>query len=365
MESMKELTSFYADKFLEDISALGVRTPHVLPKASEYIDADIELISTLLEKGFAYETSDGVYFDTSKDPSYGKLGGIPTENGQGSTLSRVESSSEKRNVQDFALWKKNEKLGFASPWGQGFPGWHIECTAMATKNLGETFDIHTGGIDLAPIHHNNEIAQAEGVCEGCEFARFWVHNAFVNTGGTKMAKSEGNVLTLQTITEKGFSPLAYRYFLLQSHYRTPTNFTWEALEAAQNAYKKLKKFFATYNQQGTINKEYTQKFKEVIEYDMNTPEALAVVWKLLKDDSVSPADKRATLLDFDEVLGLDLEHNEFALGDIPEEVQELLNKREEARKAGDYTKSDELRDAIKSLGYEVKDTPDGSTVERI
>src|SRR6185312_2057078 len=226
--------------------------PGLMPKASEHIAEDIEMIQALEAKGFVYTTSDGVYFDTSKDAHYGKLGGLVKVD---ETQSRIGERSEKRNQRDFAVWKFNNTLGFPGPWGQGFPGWHIECSAMSTKYLGHTFDIHTGGIDLAPIHHNNEIAQSENAC-GCEFVRYWLHNEFVNVSGDKMAKSEGNILTLATLEEKGFSPLAYRYFLLLSHYRTHTNFSWEALEAAQNAYGKLKDFMSEKNSEDKINTVY-------------------------------------------------------------------------------------------------------------
>ena len=363
MESMKELGDFYTERFKEDIAKLNIRMPHVLPKASEHIPEQIELIKILESKGFSYQTSNGVYFDVSKDSHYGKLGGIG-----GESESRIEPNQEKRNQQDFALWKFNTNLGFPSPWGQGFPGWHLECSAMSTKYLGNTFDIHTGGIDLSPIHHNNEIAQSESACE-CDLAHYWLHNEFVNISDGKMAKSEGNHITLQTLIEKGYSPLAYRYFLLMAHYRTPVNFSWEALEAAENAYRKLKEFFSSLrsnleNSKGSTL-EYQKEFSEAISNDLNTPEALAVVWKLVKDESVSPLDKRATLLDFDQVLGLDLEHNEFGLNDVPDEIDRLRIELDNARKEADFAKSDEIRQKLNEKGYEVKNTPGGSVLGRL
>ncbi len=362
MESVKELGDFYTERFKEDISKLNIQTPHVLPKASEHIEEQIELVKTLEAKGFTYKTADGIYFDTSKDDHYGKLGQVGKDG-----ESRIEPNKEKRSPRDFALWKFNTNLGFPSPWGQGFPGWHLECSAMSTKYLGNTFDIHTGGIDLAPIHHNNEIAQSENAC-GCEFVHYWLHNEFVNISDSKMAKSEGNQITLKTLIEKGFSPLAYRYFLLMAHYRTPVTFSWEALTAAQNAYKKLKEFFTSLPQNSTPTfsrvLEYYKEFRDVVENDLNTPEALAVVWKLIKDESVSPLDKRVTLLEFDKVLGLDLEHNEFEVKDIPEEVQKLLQEREKVRTSGDFQKADELRDQIKKLGFIVEDTSSGQKISK-
>lgn len=303
MENMRELGDFYTERFREDIGAMNIKTPDVLPKASEHIEEQIDMIKTLEEKGLTYKTSDGIYFDTSKDSNYGKLGKIGKD-----TESRVENG-EKKNSRDFALWKFNANLGFPSPWGQGFPGWHIECSAMSTKYLGKTFDIHTGGLDLAPIHHNNEIAQSENVC-GCEYVHYWLHNEFVNMYDAKMAKSEGTGITLSDLVKGGFDPLVYRYFLLLAHYRTPVNFTWEALTAAQNAYNKLKQFVERNKTQETsvqrVNEDYKQKFLEKLENDLNTPQALAVVWTLVKDKDVPNNDKLATLKDFDRVLGLGL-----------------------------------------------------------
>ncbi len=299
-ESMKELADFYTERFKEDIAKLNIKTPHVLPKASEHIPEQIELIKILEEKAFTYKTSDGIYFDISKDRHYGKLGGVGKDN-----ESRIEPNPEKRNPRDFALWKFNTNLGFPSPWGQGFPGWHLECSAMSTKYLGNTFDIHTGGIDLAPIHHNNEIAQSENACE-CELAHYWLHNEFVNVVDAKMAKSEGNQITLKTLEEKGFNPLAYRYFLLMAHYRTPVNFSWDALKAAQNAYHKLKKLVASWPDGGKVNESYQQRFIEKIENDLNTPQALAILWTLVKDKSISAEDKKTTAQNFCQVFGLGL-----------------------------------------------------------
>jgi cysteinyl-tRNA synthetase len=365
MESMKELSEFYTEKFKEDIRKLNIKIPEFLPKASENIEEDIALIKTLEKKVLIYKTSDGIYFDTSKVKDYGKLGGINESN---ETTSRIGLNLEKKNSKDFALWKFNSNLGYPSPWGQGFPGWHIECSAMSTKYLGNTFDIHTGGIDLAPIHHNNEIAQSENALGG-DFAHYWLHNGFVNISDLKMAKSENNFYTLKSLEENGFSPLAYRYFLLLSHYRTPTNFTWEGLQAAQNALGKLREFMPMLVQSSIgnvnnrkINEKYKSLFNETIENDFNTPEALAVVWKLVKDENISPQDKFATLMDFDRVLGLELYEDKI---EIPKEVQILIGNREFSRKTKDFKKSDELRDRIRALGFEIKDTEKGQILTKI
>ena len=372
LENMRTLAHKYGDIFLEDIKKLNVKTDDtIFPYASEYISDQIMLIKILNEKGFAYQISDGLYFNISTFPKYGRLGGLS----ESRTQARVSPNPDKINPQDFVLWKLNKELGFPSEWGQGFPGWHIECSAMIIKLLGEQIDIHTGGIEHIPVHHNNEIAQSEAATGKEPFSRFWLHRAHLQVSGDptslklrgarKMAKSEGNVVYLSEIIEKGFSPIAFRYFLLNSHYRTPTNFTWEALEAAGNAYRKLKEFVSMNKELGIKNKKYESEFRNAIENDLNTPEALAVVWKLVKDESVSNVDKSATLLDFDRVLGLDLEHNEFGVTDISEEVQKLLEEREKVRASGDYQKADELRGEIKKLGFVVEDTPSGQKISRL
>jgi cysteinyl-tRNA synthetase len=362
--NMKVLAEKYTEKFKEDISKLNILLPHHLPKASEHLKQQEALIKNLQQKGIAYTLEDGIYFDTSKDSSYGKLGGI-SENTQG----RIAENTSKRNPKDFALWKFDSKLGFESELGKGFPGWHIECSAMSMEYLGETFDIHTGGIDLAPIHHNNEIAQSE-CATGKPFAKYWLHNEFVNMGEKKMAKSDGNILTISTLIEKGYSPLAYRYFLLGSHYRTPTSFSWEALEASENAYKRLKlllKLFKSNSTNPRVSEKYKQEFTEAIENDLNIPDALAVVWKLAKNagDDITYDEAYGTLLDFDKVLGLKLDENEFEVTDIPEQVKFLLEERLEARKNKDFARSDALRNNIQELGYDVKDTEKGQEISRI
>ncbi len=364
IENMKKMGEKYAQLFLEDIVKLNIEIHNTnFPYASNYIAQQIELIKTLEEKGFAYQTSDGLYFDISKYPEYGKLGHVNTNDN--SNESRVGLNSEKRNPRDFALWKFNPDVGWLSPWGQGFPGWHIECSAMIITILGPQIDIHTGGIEHIAVHHNNEMAQSESATGISPFSKFWLHRAHLQINDSKIAKSEGNVVYLSEIIEKNISPLALRYFFLGSHYKTSTNFTWEALTSAENAYRKLKEFFATLPQDGRINDKYKKEFKETIENDLNTPEALAVVWKLVKDDSLSFADKRATLLDFDRVLGLKLDENEYEIKDIPEEIQKLLKEREEARNSKDFKKSDELRDQIKAKGFGLKDTEEGQKLNKI
>lgn len=348
LESMKEIALKYEEAFVEDLKKLHIETPDVFPRATDHIEEDIEIIKKLEEKGFVYKTSDGLYFDTSKDSEYGALGGLSEEN-----VARVETNSEKKNPRDFALWKFNSELGWETPWGKGFPGWHIECSGMSMKYLGEHFDIHTGGIDHIPIHHNNEIAQSENAT-GKQYVNYWVHNNFLNVEDQKISKSLGNDIYLRTLEEKDFSPTDYRYFLLQGNYRSLINFTWEALEASQNAVKKLKNIFLSLgNDDGAVNHAYTQRFAEALENDLNTAEGLAVLWQLARDEEMLLADKKATLLDFDRVLGLGMQS--WTKDEIPSEILELARARNTARLSKDWNKSDELRDQITTLGYEILD----------
>ncbi len=368
LENMKKMGEKYAQLFLEDIAKLNVETHNTnFPYASNYIAQQIELIKTLEEKGFAYQTSDGLYFDISKYPEYGKLGNVNINDA--SNESRVGLNSEKRNPRDFALWKFNPEVGWQSPWGQGFPGWHIECSAMIITILGPQIDIHTGGIEHIAVHHNNEMAQSESATGLSPFSKFWLHRAHLQINDSKIAKSEGNVVYLKEIIENGFSPLVFRYFLLGSHYKTPTNFTWEGLRGAQNAHSKLRAFMPSLVQSSTegvengkVNPIYKAQFKETIENDLNTPEALAVVWKLVKDDEIAPADKFATLMDFDRVLGLDLYQGKI---EIPQEIENFLKERESAKNSKDFEKSDALREQIKAKGFEVKDTKEGQKLSKI
>ena len=372
-EAMREIADFYFEKFKEDITKLNIELPEKFPFATDHIDDYIKLIEILLEKGFAYKISDGIYFDTSKFPEYGKLGNIKLE-AEDQTQSRVGVNTEKKNFRDFSLWKFGEN-GWVSPWGKGFPGWHIECSAMAMKYLGETFDIHTGGIDHIPTHHNNEIAQSESAT-GKPFANYWLHNAHVITDGAKMAKSEDNFIQLNTLIKRGIHPLAYRYWLLQARYNSQINFTWEAVEAAQVGFKRLVQQFTNLAIQSPSSsdvgrlEEYRAKFKDFTEDDLNTPEALALIWELLRDESVIDSDKRNLILDFDKVLGLNIQNTNFpteniGVKDLPEEIQQMISERGEARKNKDFQKSDKLREKIISAGYSVEDKPAGPEIYKI
>ena len=366
LEAMKELAVFYKDRFIEDLTALNLKTPDFIPFASDHTKEEVEIIQKLLEKGFAYKVSDGIYFEIAKFPDYWNLSG-GKKISEETTESRVKENSEKKNPADFALWKFSGKnnLGYETKIGKGFPGWHIECSAMSIKYLGEQFDIHTGGIDHIPVHHTNEIAQAEAYSGKKPFVKYWMHNEFLDTGsGGKMAKSRDNFITLRTIVEKGIDPISYRFWLLMGHYRTKMNFNWEALEGAEIA---LKRLYALYlklgNNMGKEHQEYKNKFKEYLEEDLDTPRALTLLWDVIKDPNISPGDKKATILNFDKVLGLGFADLKEEI--IPKEVLKLSKEREQARVNKNFKKSDELRKEINALGYEVKDTNEGQKITKI
>lgn len=365
MENMYAIATKYADAFKEDIRALNIKTPHAMPRASEHVKGQAAYIETLLHKGFAYKTSDGVYFDTAKFPGYGVLGGVAS-----SDHSRTGINPEKHDQRDFALWKFNDEMGWDAPWGRGFPGWHIECTAMSVQYLGKSFDIHTGGVDLAPTHHNNEIAQAEAA-NGRPYVSYWLHNEFVNLDGTKISKSLGNDINLRQLRDRGVSPLAYRYWLLTGHYRQSINFTWDAVVGAQTALMRAWKIFIDLPDGGAISSVYQRRFEEILFVDLNTPGAIALLWELFKDDTIAPADKRATIADFDRVLGIGFSEKNIikdavsvSVSDIPEEVRSLLEARREARRTKDFARSDTLREEIQALGYDLEDRGDDSLVRR-
>jgi len=365
LEAMREIANFYFEKFKEDLIALNIKMPAEFPFASDHINDDIELVNKLNEKGFTYNTTDGIYFDTKKFPDYGKLGNINnTENGE----SRIGLNPEKRNSRDFAIWKFSSELGYDAPFGKGFPGWHIECSAMIKNILGETIDIHTGGIDHIPVHHNNEIAQSS-CANDKPLANYWMHNAFLTMGTEKMAKSDDNFITLQTLKEKNIDPLAFRYLLLTAQYSSPLQFSWEALEGAQTALKRLKDYISKMSKtvfdndkksDATNINKYKTEFTRNISDDLNTPKVLALIWEIVKDEKITDKDKKDLILDFDNILSLKLDmKDEF---EIPENVQNLVKERDLARNNKDFAKSDEIRAEIESLGYEVKDTPEGTVV---
>lgn len=374
--SRQALAEKYEKLFLEGLDSLHILRPHQLLRATDNIQAMIELIKVLIEKSVAYKGEDGVYLSIKKVPNYGTLAGLSalkaraeSQLAKGTSFehSRIRNDEyDKENAHDFALWKfKSPEDGdnvWKADFGDGRPGWHIECSAMAMKSLGETVDIHTGGTDLIFPHHTNEIAQSESAT-GKPFAHYWLHGAFMNVSDEKMAKSKGNFLKLEDLKDQQVSPLAYRYWLLTAHYRSPVNFTFEAVKAAQNALIRLLETVRAYPEGDSIIPAYQERFKEAVNDDLNLPQAVALAWELLKDSSHPDANKRATLLDFDKVFCLDIASlprtEEEA---IPPEVQALAEAREEARKEKDWKKADALRAEIEARGFELKDTTGGFSI---
>jgi cysteinyl-tRNA synthetase len=365
LKNMRELADFYEEKFEEDLAKLNIKIPAHIYFASDYVKEDVELVRKLEKKGYAYKTSDGIYFDTAKMPDYGILRGGKTIHDE--SHARIAENTEKKNPEDFALWKFNSEIGYESPWGMGFPGWHIECSAIGIKFLGEQFDIHTGGVDLIPTHHTNEIAQSESATTKKPFVKFWIHSEHVDIKGEKMAKSGGNFFRLASVIEKGINPITYRFWLLMAHYRTKMNFNWEALEGAETALNRLYSLYLDLElKAGKVDLQYQKKFNEFIADDLDTPRALTVLWDVLKDENMSPGDKKATVLDFDKVLSLGFNDLKKAKKiSIPAKIKKLLDERDVARKNSDFKKSDELRDKINSLGYEIKDTPEGPRLQQL
>lgn len=375
-KSAWDIAKFYEEKFFADFDALHCTRPTVISRATAHIQEMIALVKTLEEKGYTYRTSDGIYYDTSKFPRYDALVGRSRLEGLKGGA-RVEMSEEKKNPTDFALWKfspkdKKRQMEWDSPWGVGFPGWHIECSAMAMKYLGNTLDIHCGGIDHVSVHHTNEIAQSEAAT-GQMYVRFWVHGEFLVLHAGKMSKSGGTFVTLQTLRDKGYDPLDYRYLCLTAHYRTQLEFTYESLDTARKSLQTLRKEAlcaqTAQNAAEMITAELSQaksKFQAAMEDDLNAPKALAVVWETVRGNGLNNREKVEFLKFADSILALDMfRAPEEKTVSLPPEVQALLDARAEARKAKDYKKSDELRDQLSSAGYRVKDTPQGQQVEKI
>ncbi|OGG09218.1 cysteine--tRNA ligase [Candidatus Gottesmanbacteria bacterium RIFCSPHIGHO2_01_FULL_43_15] len=376
-----EVAKFYEDYFFQTMQAVNVGKPDIVCRATDHIKEQIELVKRLEDKGFTYTISDGVYFDSTKFPTYGKLSGMdPTKQLAGA---RVETVPGKKHATDFALWKltppgTKRDMEWASPWGKGFPGWHIECSAMSMKYLGESFDIHTGGIDHIPIHHTNEIAQSEAAT-GKPFVKFWVHHNFVLVNGVKMSKSLGNFYTLDDIKNKGFAPLALRYLFLQTHYRQESNFTWEALTNAQTALAQLWgqvaaiKKHAKDSVRSALSSEKLDKvnnlrkrFKDTIRFDLNTPQTLGVLWEIVKTN-IPSEDKYDLLMVCDEILQLGLSSISDTYGvetDVPNEIKNLLQKREELRTQKKFGEADSVRQQIEVAGYTVEDVASGTRVKK-
>lgn len=359
-KSAWDIAKFYTKAFRQDLKELNITEPDKFPKATDHIKEQIIVIKKLETKGFAYTTNDGVYFDTSKLPDYGKLAQLDKQDLKAGA--RVDMG-EKKNPTDFALWKfspagQKRQMEWKSPWGVGFPGWHIECSAMAAKYLGQPFDIHCGGIDHIPVHHTNEIAQSEAA-EGKPLANYWMHGEFLLIGSDKMAKSADNFVTLQTLKERGIAPLAYRYLLLQTHYRKQLSFSWEALQAAENGLEHLYAAARELPKKNAADNTLAEKFLTNINNDLDTAGALALVWTALKNKTID----LTTLLKFDTVFGLEIkEHLKIKAARISDEVETLIRNRDQARQNKNWAQSDALRARIEQMGYTVKDTPQGTKV---
>jgi cysteinyl-tRNA synthetase len=361
-DSMLKIAKKYTDVFKEDLWKVNIIKPDYWPKATEHIKEQIDLIKRLEKNGCTYNTDVGVIFDTSKYKDYGKLANLNVKELKAG--SRVKVDNERKNKSDFALWITNQPnhiMLWDSPWGKGFPGWHIECSAMSMKYLGEQFDIHTGGEEHIPVHHTNEIAQSECATKKKPWVKFWVHLRWLVINGGKMSKSLGNVYLLSELEEKGYKPLEFRYFCLGGHYRKNLNFTLENLDNAKNSYGRLKNITLELKEDKKINKEYIEEFENAINDDLDMPKALQVLWKLVRDDKAEG--KYQTIKKMDEVFGLKLLEKEKI--EIPAEVKKLAEERETARKNKEWKKSDELRDKINKLGFVINDTPNGWEIKRL
>lgn len=362
-----EIANYYTKLFFRDLERLNVEIPEIICKATDNIQDMLKVVEELVKKGYAYETSTAIYFDISKLDKYPVLSNLDVENQKAGA--RVEVDTEKRNPHDFAVWIKapeNHLMKWDSPWGPSYPGWHIECSVMSQKYLGEVFDIHTGGIDLIPTHHENEIAQSKGMC-GKIPANYWMHGEFLLINGGKMSKSLGNVYLLQDIVDRGYDPLVYKLFCYSIQYRKKLNFTWEGMDSAKIALERLREAYqkhvnGTEDVAEELISKYEKDFNEAINDDLNMPVAMSVVWEVAKRTEKSK--KLAELLKkFDKVLGIKID--EYKKEEIPDEIKELLTKRAEARKNKSWAESDKIRDIIKEKGYIVKDSKEGQTVEKI
>ncbi len=367
-----EIAAYYTDVFFTDLKKLNIGKPEIIAKATDHIQEMIDYVQKLVEKGYGYEIDDGIYFDIGKFPGYGKLSRLNLEEQQAGA--RVEVNSQKRHPADFALWKKAEPehiMQWPSPWGMGYPGWHIECSAMSLKYLGMPFDIHTGGVDHIPVHHENEIAQNEALT-GKKSVNYWVHGEFMLVNNGKMSKSLGNTYRISDLEERGYKALDFRYFCLNTHYRKKLNFTFEGLDAAKAAYARLlaqvyKHKTAKASGDTALAEKYLEQFRQAIDDDLNVPLALGILWTMMKE---TPAKELYTAaLEFDKVLGLDLDKAEVPKEEeqkteAPQEVIALCEERKAAKAAKDWAKADKLRADIAAMGYTVVDTKEGYKVTK-
>ena len=365
-----EIAEHYTKLFFEDLKKLNIETPEIVCKATEHIKEMLDFVTELANRGYAYETSTAIYFDISKLDKYPVLSNLNLDEQMAGA--RVEVDSEKKNPYDFAVWIKapeNHLMKWDSQFGLSYPGWHIECSAMSKKYLGEQFDVHTGGIDLIPTHHENEIAQSKGIC-GKIPANYWLHGEYLLINGGKMSKSLGNVYLIKDIIEKGYDPIVYKLFSYSCHYRNKLNFTWEAIDSTAKSLERLRNGYKAHlngkdEVKDEIINQFEERFHKAINDDLNMPAAMGIVWEVIRHENKSP-DLAKLLLKFDTVLGIKIDEDTKLSNkeQIPEEIMNLVQEREEARKNKDWNKSDELRDLINSKGYDIKDTNQGTEVKR-
>ncbi len=363
-KSAWEIAALYTAAFLEDMRALNIEDPALYCRATDHIREQIDFIVDIEKKGYTYPTSDGIYFDTSKQPDYGFLARLDKA---GLEAGKRVEVGEKRHSTDFALWKfspsgEKRQMEWASPWGIGFPGWHIECSAMAQKYLGDFFDIHCGGEDHIPVHHTNEIAQTEARV-GTRLANFWMHGYFLLANAAKMAKSGGEFLRLKALTDRGYDPLAFRYLCLTAHYRSQLNFTWDALDAAATALDRLRMAVHALPDGGEADASYRARFTAELNDDLNLPRALALAWEVVRGE-LPPAARKATLSAFDRVLGLGLAGWQPQPEVVPESVRALAEARAAARAAKEWAEADRLRNELHATGWEMEDRADGYALKR-
>ncbi len=365
-----EISEYYFNIFRDDLKKLNIIEPDAWPKATENISGMIELIKVLEKKGFTYKTSDGIYFDTSKMKNYGELARLNIKELKAGK--RIDIG-EKKHKTDFALWKFSEEPGkrqqeWNSPWGIGFPGWHIECSVMSSKYLGKQFDIHTGGMDHIPVHHTNEIAQSEAAYGVKPWVKYWIHFAWLLFGGKKVSKSEGGLFTLSQLEEKEFLPMSFRYLCLSIHYKKPLNFSLDILESSQNAYERLKNIISELKKsRQKINRKNIEgakkQFLEIINDDFNMPKAVSFLWEILREEKLNDSEKYELAMDFDRVFGLKLGEEEKI--SVPHEIKRLVDEREKARRERNFKKADEIREKVRKSGYIIEDTGSGARVRRV
>ena len=368
-----EIAQYYTDVFFKDLQALNIKRPNLTPKATEHIKEMLDFVQALAARGYGYETDDGIYFDISKFPDYGKLSGNDLEAQLAGA--RVEVNQQKRHPADFALWKKAPKehiMQWESPWGMGYPGWHIECSAMSRKYLGDTFDLHTGGVDHIPVHHENEIAQSEALL-GHPAVHYWMHGEFMMVDGGKMSKSLGNTYTISDLISRGYAPLAFRYLCLNAHYRSKLNFTWEAMSGAQVSYIRLLEGAYRHKnaprspQAALLAQDAWEQFLEAAGDDLNIPKALGVAWTLIRSN-IKSADIYDALLKMDGILGLNLaqyEPEQQQDEPLPAEIAQLAEERQKARANKDWALSDSLREELRAKGYEAVDSKEGQRIKKL